>query len=266
MRRRAVLAAVVLTVLAVLLDVSGAVDLAPVRHVAAAALGPLERAVGPGADPAAERAARSAADAVLAPAVGDPEVAALLGSPGIDGARVVLARVVGVGPPGPSGPGRVTLGVGYRDGVEAGGTVLAADGLVGRVVDVARWTSDVELLGAPEVTVAVRVGERGVLGHAGAAAAPGASTPGPGELSLALVEQGTTHAGDAVVTLGSPGGRPFVPGVLVGTVTAVDDVAGRLAPTATVRPAVDPSTLDVVAVVVGGARTTPRPVVTGGPG
>ena len=45
--------------------------------------------------------------------------------------------------------------------------------------------------------------------------------------------------GDRVTTLGSVGGRPYVPGIVVGTVTAVDPVDGQLTATATVRPRFD---------------------------
>ena len=57
-------------------------------------------------------------------------------------------------------------------------------------------------------------------------------------------------AGDRVTTLGSVGGRPYVPGIVVGTVTSVDPAQGQLTATAVVRPAVDASRLDIVAVVL----------------
>ena len=264
MRARLLGLAVSLTVLAVLLDLSGAGDLGAVRGAAAAVLGPLERAAGPAADPAREAQVRAAGEAVLGSGREPAEVAGLLGSPALDGATVVLGRVVAVGAAGPAGPERVTIDVGSRDGVEAGRMVVAPDGLVGRVVGVAPWTSDVALLGGPEVTVGVRVGSRGVLGEATATAAPGAPAPDPGLLSLELVQRGVVADGDEVTTLGSVGDTPYLPGVLVGTVTATDPGAGRLAPTGVVTPSVDTTSLDVVAVVVGGDRSTPRPVVTGG--
>ena len=59
-----------------------------------------------------------------------------------------------------------------------------------------------------------------------------------------------------MTTLGSVGGRPYVPGIVVGTVTAVDPPRGQLTATAAVRPAVDPSRLDVVAVVLPAAPAT----------
>ncbi len=267
--RRAALAAGVLTALVLVLDLSGAVDLAPVRGVAAAGLGPLERAVGPRDDAAsALRAENTRLRAGLADAdrrlAGAADASALLADPAVDGLPLVLARVVAVGAPGPAGPERVTLDVGSRDGVEVDRTVVAAGGLVGRVVSVAPWTSDVLLVGGPDLAVGVRVGADGVLGEAAGTAADGAPPPAPGRLALTLVERGTMATGDVVTTLGSAGGRPFVAGIRVGTVTEVSPSAGRLAATGVLSPAVDTTTLDVVAVVVGPARRDPRPTATGG--
>ncbi|NHA67328.1 rod shape-determining protein MreC [Phycicoccus flavus] len=265
MRRRLVLVAVVLTALVLALDATGLTSLGPLRAGAATALGPLERLVAPRADPAAQERLRGSVQAAVAGPAADDRLAGLLAAPGVDGTPVVLARVVGVGPSGPAGPERVTIDAGSRDGVEVDRTVVSADGLVGRVVAVAPWTSDVLLVGAPELSVGVRVGARGVLGEASGTAAPGAAAPAPGTLSLALVERGTMRDGDPVVTLGSIDGRPFVPGVRVGTVREVERPAGRLAATGVVVPAVDVTALDLVAVVVPAPRRTPRPVVTPSP-
>jgi rod shape-determining protein MreC len=130
------------------------------------------------------------------------------------------------------------------------------------VVSVAPWTSDVLLVGSPDLTVGVRVGPRGVLGEASGSAVQGGARPGPGLLSLALVERGTATTGDAVTTLGSVGNRPFVPGIPVGTVRTVRLDVGQLAATGTLVPAVDTTSLDVVAVVTTAARTDPRPAAT----
>ena len=265
MSRRLVLAAVVLTALALLADLSGVADLTRVRGVAAAALGPLERAVGPREDAVSALEAettRTAAELAgvrrsLAESV---DAAALLGEPSLAGRPLVLARVVAVGASGPAGPERVTIDAGSRDGVEPDTTVVAAEGLVGRVVDVAPWTSDVLLVGAPDLGVGVRVGARGVLGQASGAAAEGAPAPPPGRLSLALVERGRMSRGDDVRTLGSVGNRPFVAGVRVGRVEHVRRSPGGLADTGSVVPAVDTTTLDVVAVLLDPVRTAPRPV------
>ncbi len=266
--RRLLTGALALTALVVALGVSGAAGLEPVRGAAATVLGPFERLLGPGADEASTaRAEATALSTRLAAA--QREVAALHGSAGIlespalAGARLVHARVVAVGAAGPAGPERVTIDAGSRDGVQVDRTVVAAEGLVGRVVSVAPWTSDVLLLGSADLTVGVRVGPRGVLGQASGAALAGGARPGPGLLSVALVDRGTASAGDVVTTLGSVGDRPFVPGIEVGTVSSVHLGVGRLAPTGTLTPAVDTTSLDVVAVVLTAGRDASRPVATG---
>ena len=266
--RRLLTGALVVTGLVVALGVSGAAGLEPVRGAAAAVLGPLERLLGPGDD---EVSAARAEQAVLAArlAAAQREVAArhavagILETPALAGARLVPARVVAVGASGPAGPERVTIDAGSRDGVEVDRTVVAADGLVGRVVSVAPWTSDVLLVGSADLAVGVRVGPRGVLGEASGAAVAGGARPDPGLLSFALVDRGTATVGDVVTTLGSVGERPYVPGIPVGTVATVHLGVGRLAPTGTVTPAVDTTSLDVVAVVLTSGRTAPRPAATG---
>ena len=45
-----------------------------------------------------------------------------------------------------------------------------------------------------------------------------------------MVQRGTVGAGDPVTTMGSAGGRPFLPRMRVGTVSAVDAARGRLRP------------------------------------
>lgn len=266
--RRLLTVALVVTGLVVVLGVSGATGLEPVRGAAATVLGPLERLLGPGDD---ELSASRADQAALATrlAAAQREVAALHATAGIledaalAGARLVPARVVAVGASGPAGPERVTIDAGSRDGVEVDRTVVAAEGLVGRVVSVAPWTSDVLVVGSPDLVVGVRVGPRGVLGEASGAAPAGGARPEPGLLSFALVDRGAALAGDGVTTLGSVGDRPFVPGIRVGTVRTVQLGVGRLAPTGTVTPAVDTTSLDVVAVVLTAGRSTPRPTTTG---
>ncbi|MBT9255714.1 rod shape-determining protein MreC [Phycicoccus sp. MAQZ13P-2] len=257
------------TGLVLALDLSGAVDTAPVRQLAAAGLGPLERAVGPRDD---ETTRLRAENTRLAARLTDTQqrlaaagrAQALLDAPALGGLPVVTARVVGVGPSGPAGPERVTLDVGARDGVEVDRAVVTPDGLVGRVVTVGPWTCDVLLLGARDVAVGVRVGSRGVLGEVSAAARPGGPAPAPGTLALAPVAGGALAAGDTVTTLGSPGDRPFPAGLVVGTVSAVDDARGRPTAGGVVTPAVASATLDVVGVVLGARRSQPRPAATAG--
>jgi rod shape-determining protein MreC len=61
-----------------------------------------------------------------------------------------------------------------------------------------------------------------------------------------------------VITLGSVGDRPYVSGVPVGRVVAVDPDRGAVTRSATVAPHVDLDALDVVAVVVREARQAPK--------
>jgi rod shape-determining protein MreC len=66
------------------------------------------------------------------------------------------------------------------------------------------------------------------------------------------------HKGDRLVTFGSEKGKPFVPGVPVGKVVAVDPSGGNLTKTLQVQPYVGFTRLDIVGVVVVGPRTDPR--------
>jgi rod shape-determining protein MreC len=270
-RRRLALALVTATAVLLVLDLAGAPGASQVRAAGAVVFGPLETVAGarPGprtdpAGPAGDRVRTSVESAVRDHRVsGASRLADLLASAQARGAPLVPARVVAVRADGASGPSRATVDAGSRDGVTEGLTVVSADGLVGRVVSVAPWTADVLLLGAADATVGVRVGQAGTLGAVTGAAGP---RPRPaGQLALTLVQRGSVAVGDQVRTLGSAGGRPFQPGITVGTVTAVDPGRGQLAPTAAITPAVDVTTLDVVGVLLGAPRSTPRPTLTGGP-
>lgn len=268
-RRRLVALAVGVTCALLLLDLVGAPGAGLLRGGAATVLGPLERVLAPAGradEDGLRRDNERLGEELRRARLGrtDSEaLTALLGSPSTAGARVVPARVVGVGAPGPQGVVRVTIDVGSRDGVDVDRTVVAAGGLVGRVASVAPWTSDVLVVGGPDVVVGARVGAAGALATVGGSAAPAAGRD-IGELGLTLVQAGALSVGDEVRTLGSIDGRPFEPGVLVGTVTAVQPQRGRLAPSGTVRPTVDVGALSVVGVLLSPPRSTPRPAATGG--
>lgn len=78
-------------------------------------------------------------------------------------------------------------------------------------------------------------------------------------LSMTLYNpQAELERGDLMVTLGSKNGRPFVPGIPVGTVLTVRSTPGALTRSADVVPFVDVTTLSVVGVVVEASRTDPR--------
>ncbi|MFW5469828.1 rod shape-determining protein MreC [Knoellia sp. CPCC 206435] len=268
-RRRLVSVALVATVGLAVADLVGGPGPGMLRLGAATVLGPLERVLAPagrtGEDDLRRENEQLASELRQLRLTEAEAVAAagLLAAPSTAGAEVVPARVVGVGARGPQGVARITIDVGSRDGVSVDRTVVASGGLVGRIASVAPWTSDVLVLGGPEVVVGARVGSAGALATVDVAAS---STAGraPGELGLTLVQVGELAVGDEVRTLGSVDGRPFVPGVLIGTVTGVEPTRGRLAPTGTVRPAVDTGSLSVVGVLLTAPRATARPAATGG--
>ena len=142
----------------------------------------------------------------------------------------------------------VTINVGSSAGVTANETVLNGDGLVGTVVSVTSRTATVQLLTDAGTTVGVRIAGDGQIGAlSGSAAALSGSAP----LRLTLFDANATlKAGQELVTFGSVGGRPYVPGVPVGTVSSVTTQPGSLTPTALVKPFADFTGLGVIGVVV----------------
>ena len=87
----------------------------------------------------------------------------------------------------------------------------------------------------------------------------GKSMAGGGMLRLQVFDvNAILHPGQQLVTFGSVGGRPYVPGVPVGVITQVEGTSGSLTKEALVRPYADDSALGVVGVVVVAPRTSPR--------
>ena len=142
----------------------------------------------------------------------------------------------------------VTINVGRGDGITANETVLNGDGLVGTVVSVTADTAAVQLLTDAGTTVGVRMSDSGQIGSlTGSASTLSGSAP----LKLTLFSAGAAlKPGQELVTFGSVGGRPYVPGVPVGTVSTVTTQPGSLTPTAVVKPFADFTGLGVVGVVV----------------
>ncbi|WP_139720276.1 rod shape-determining protein MreC [Serinicoccus chungangensis] len=161
------------------------------------------------------------------------------------------ARVVAVASgSSPVGGRTVTLDVGSEDGVRPDQTVVAVEGLVGRVLRVAPTSADVLLLGDPQVVVGVRFGEDGALGDVQADPVPGLPPRGHGQLTLTALGDTQIEVGARVRTLGSPDDVPYAAGIPLGTVVSVDPDRGQLGRTAVVEPFVDTDTLDLVAVVL----------------
>ena len=176
---------------------------------------------------------------------------AMLGVAGAGQYRVVPAEVIAVGPK-QEFAWTVTIDAGSRDGIERDMSVINGDGLVGRVQSVNRNSSTVVLITDATVSVGARIAgseEVGILSGTGR----------QDSLEFQVLDPlAELRTGDALVTFGSRGGRPYAPGIPIGEVVGVSGTAGQLARVATVQPFVDVSTLTIVGVVVRPPREDPR--------
>jgi rod shape-determining protein MreC len=158
--------------------------------------------------------------------------------------RIVAATVIAAGG---AYSDTVTLNAGSRDGIAPNETVLNGDGLVGTVTATTATTATVLLATDVRSTVGVRMSDTNQIG---ALAGTGDSLAASQELRLTLFSAtAALSPGQTVVTFGSVGGRPYVPGVPVGEVTTVTSQPGSLTQTAMVRPFADFTGLGVVGVV-----------------
>ncbi|HEX8006485.1 MAG TPA: rod shape-determining protein MreC [Trebonia sp.] len=172
---------------------------------------------------------------------------------GKGGYRIVAASVIAAGG---EYADTVTIDVGRRDGIAVNETVLNGDGLVGVVSQVGSGTATVLLASAASATVGVRLAGTNEIG---ALTGTSRTMAGSGDLQLKLLSAtAVLHRGQALVTFGSVGGRPYVPGVPVGEVAAVNSQPGSLTQTGAVRPFVDFSGLGVVGVVIAPPRVDPH--------
>ncbi len=165
------------------------------------------------------------------------------------GYRVVPAQIISMSQSGFSR----TIGIdaGTDSGVKPDMTVIAAGGLIGRVVSAASNSATVLIITDESFKVGVRLAGTQALGVI--------SGRGSGVLDLELLDAQTeVRVGDELVARGSVGGKPFVPGVPVGKVISVVQTPGALTRIAVVKPFVNLATLDIVAVVVLPPKTDPR--------
>ena len=170
--------------------------------------------------------------------------------------RVVPARVIAIGS-AQTFSWTVTLDAGSRDGIHPDMTVLNGDGLVGRVKTVGPSTSTVLLAVDPESSVGVRLEGSMEVGFT-----TGQGIRDGGNLDLRLLDgQSSVARGDRLVTFGSQGDTPYVPGVPVGQVVSVTGTPGSQTRSAVVAPYVDFTSLDLVGVVVEPPRKDPRDAV-----
>jgi rod shape-determining protein MreC len=192
---------------------------------------------------------RSAADRARAEAVD-----ALLGVASVGRYRIVPAEVIAIGP-AQDFSWTVTIDAGRADGIRPDMTVISGGGLVGRVQSVTRNSAVVVLLVDAGSSIGARVAgsdEVGILSGTGR----------QDSLDFQLLDPlAQIQPGDALVTFGSRGGRPYAPGLPIGEVIDVGGSAGQLNRIATVRPFVNVSQLSIVGVVVRPPRSDPRDAV-----
>jgi rod shape-determining protein MreC len=175
------------------------------------------------------------------------------------GYKLVAASVIAAGG---SYSDTITIDAGSKDGIQANETVLNGNGLVGTVTSVGPTTSTVLLASDASATVGVRLAGTNTIG---AITGAGTTMGGSDMLQLRLFSASATlQPGDALVTFGSVGSRPYVAGVPVGTVASVTSQPGALTQTALVTPFADFSGLGVVGVVIAPPRVDPRDSVLGG--
>lgn len=165
--------------------------------------------------------------------------------------KLIMGRAISFTPVAAAGSDRkVELDVGSQRGVVMSSAVVAPGGLVGRVTEVHPTTCTVTLLTDPASVVGGRIERTSSLARVTGKAPEGVAARAPGKVSLVVAEGGSVRRGDTVVTAGSPGEMPYPAGLPIGRVTSVDASRGELEHRATLTPAADPSSLDVVAVLV----------------
>jgi rod shape-determining protein MreC len=175
----------------------------------------------------------------------EAQLGKLLRLSGAHGYRVAAASVIAAGG---DYADTVTIDAGTRDGITPNETVLNGDGLVGTVTAATGTTATVQLATDAAATVGVRTADTGQIG---ALTGTGQTMAGSDDLQLKLFSASAVlHQGETLVTFGSVGGRPYVPGVPVGQVLTVTSQPGSLTQTALVKPFADFAGLGVVGVVV----------------
>jgi len=177
------------------------------------------------------------------------QLKSILDLAGTAGYKIVNAKVISNGS-SQSFSQTITIDSGANAGIKKNMTVLSQFGIAGVVKDVYPTTALIQLASDPSFRIGARVAasqQIGVLTGRGTSSA-----------SLQLLDNSSTvKVGDVLLSRGSIANRPFVPGAPLGYVTSVDNSAGAVAQTATVRYYTNFSTLGVVAVVVSGSEANP---------
>jgi rod shape-determining protein MreC len=186
---------------------------------------------------------RKSADAEL------EQLKSVLDLAGRAGYKVLAARVISQGA-STSFIQTITIDAGTTSGVRQNMTVVSGEGLVGVVKESYLNSALIMLATDPDFKVGVRVAgtqQIGILSGRGSKRA---------ELQL-LDNQKIVKVGDVLLARGSTNNRPFVPGIPVGIISAVDSTAGSIAQTATVMLYPNFSALGVVSVVLSAGKNNP---------
>ena len=143
--------------------------------------------------------------------------------------------------------GVIVIDRGSVDGIEPGMPVIAAQGLVGQVADVAARSSSVRLVTDQMSGVAAIVQSSRTAGVVRGSV--------DGSLSLDFIDRAYLQVeGDVVITSGIGGVYPS--GIVIGDVVSVDDRHGELYPRIKVASRVPVGSIEEVFVLVGAAIET----------
>lgn len=168
---------------------------------------------------------------------------------GSAGYKVLAARVISQGA-STSFSQTITIDAGTTSGVRQNMTVISGEGLVGVVKESYLNSALIMLATDPDFKVGVRIAgtqQIGILSGRGSKRA---------ELQL-LDNQKIVKVGDVLLARGSTNNRPFVPGIPVGVISAVDSSAGSIAQSASVMLYPNFSALGVVSVVLSAGKNNP---------
>lgn len=169
---------------------------------------------------------------------------------GRGGYKIVAAKVINRGSAA-TFKQTLTIDVGSNNGVTKNMTVISDGGLVGVIKSVSSNNSIVLLMSDPTFKIGVRIAGTQSIGVL--------SGQGGNKYLLQLLDAtGEIKVGDTLVSRGSEGGKPFVPGVPVGMVTTVQSNASSITQNADVVGSSNLDRVGVVAVVLAPPKEDPR--------
>ena len=134
----------------------------------------------------------------------------------------------------------ILIDLGHAHGIEIGMPVVTDQGLVGRISEVTDSVSKVLLLTDPSGSASALLADSRLNG-----VVRGSSS---GDLVMDFIPQGPTFEVGEVVLSSGLGGK-FPKGIAIGTIESIESQPNAVFQTATVRPAVDFGSLEMVMVI-----------------